>query len=66
MHDDVGELQRARGRHSICDQRAEHAAPPQLAEDASHFTWCAMTLSLIFAYVALGMIFFSTSSSFAL
>ena len=53
-------------RHRVGGQRAEHAAPPQLAEEAAHFTWWAMTLSLILSYVALGMIFFSTSSSFAL
>ena len=66
VNDDVRELQGASGSHGIGSQRPEDAAPPQLAEDRRHFTWCAMTLSLIFAYVALGMIFFSTSSSLAL
>ncbi len=39
----------ARRRHRICGQRAEDAAPPQLAEERGHFTWCATTLFLIFA-----------------
>jgi hypothetical protein len=42
----VGPLERARAGD---EARAQNAAPPQLAEDAPHFTWCAMTLSLIFA-----------------
>ena len=66
MDDDVGELQGARRRDAVCRERPEDPAAPQLAEDSRHFTWCAMTLSLIFAYVAWGTIFFSTSSSFAL
>ena len=49
LHHDVGELQGAGGRDAIGGQRAQDAAPPQLAEDAAHFTWWAMTLSLIFA-----------------